>query len=240
MKNSCGSAPKELLFAVAVIAMLCAAPLTNAQRTRVGGSAISSRATLAAFAAAPQAEEGKTESAAGEHAGGEGEHESPLTEVFHWVNFLLVAGGIAYLIKKLLVPFLNERSRLIRAEMEQSSKAIQEADQRMAAVEAKLKNMDAEMAALRQNAFRESEAEKERIAQAAADDAAKILAMAEQEIEAGVKAARQELKSYTAELAVGLAEKKIRESLTPASEQRILHGFVSELSSGDDALARKG
>lgn len=187
---------------------------------------------LLAFAAAPQIEEAESERASTEHAEGEAEEPSLMEEAFHWFNFLLLLGGIGYLVKKLLVPFLEERGKLIREDMDRSAKALADADQRLAVVEDKLKRMDEEMASVRQAAFHESTAERERIEQAAAADARKVLATAEQEIEAAVKAARQELKVFTSELALGLAEKNIRDSLTPSSEERILRNFVQDLSAG--------
>lgn len=196
------------------------------------GSYTRSGARLVALAA-PQQEAGEAEHATGEHPEGASEEHSPLQEAFHWTNFLLVVGGLGYLIKKMLVPFLDERRKLIREDMDRSAKALADADQRLAAVEQKLKSMDAEMASLRQAAFRESAAERERIEQAATADAVKILATAEQEIESAVKTARQELKVYTSELALGLAEKKIRASLTPVSDERILRAFVRDLTDGE-------
>jgi F0F1-type ATP synthase membrane subunit b/b' len=114
--------------------------------------------------------------------------------------------------------------------MDRSAKALADADQRLSVIEAKMKSMDEEMASLRQAALRESAAERERIEQAAAVDAGKVLAAAEQEIDAAVKNARQELRVYTSELALGLAEKNIRASLTPASEKRILRHFLEDLA----------
>ena len=189
-------------------------------------------AALLAFAAAPQTEEREPEPAAGEHGEGEGEEHSLLAEVFHWVNFLLLVGGLGYLVKKLLLPFLEERGSQIRADMDRSAKALADAEQRLAVVEEKMKSMNEEMASLRQAALHESAAERERIEQAAAADAGKVLATAGQEIESAVKTARQELKVFTSELALSLAEKNIRAALTPASEQRILRNFVRDLSAG--------
>jgi F-type H+-transporting ATPase subunit b len=187
-------------------------------------------AALTAFAAAPLQQEAESEHADQEHDQGKAEEPSLMEEVFHWFNFLLILGGIVYLVKKVLVPFLEERGKLIREDMDRSAKALADATQRLAVVEDKLESMDEEMASLRQAAFHESAAERERIEQAATADAGKILATAEQEIEAAVKTARQELKVFTSELALRLAEKNIRASLTPVSEQRILRSFVEDLS----------
>jgi F0F1-type ATP synthase membrane subunit b/b' len=170
--------------------------------------------------------------AAAEHGSEEhGEEHSALHDALHWANFVLLIGALVYLVRKMLVPFLNERGRLIREDMDRSARTLAEASQRLGAVEEKLKGLDAELAALRQAAFRESAAEQERIEQAAAIEAQKIGLAADQEIDAAVKAARQELKRYTSELALGLAEQRIQQSLTPDSERRILGAFVRELGS---------
>jgi F-type H+-transporting ATPase subunit b len=190
-------------------------------------------ATLSGFAAAPQMEHSESEHPAEEHGEAEAEHHSVWEEIFHWVNFLLLVGGLVYLVRKLLAPFLEERGKKIREDMDRSAKALADADQRLSVVEAKMKSMDEEMASLRQAAFRESAAEQERIEQAAEADARKVLAAAEQEIDAALKNARQELRVFTSELALGLAEKNIRASLTPASEQRILRNFLHDLSTGE-------
>jgi F0F1-type ATP synthase membrane subunit b/b' len=178
---------------------------------------------------ASQAEQRGSE---GESANQAKEEPSAKAEAFRWFNFLLIVGGIAFMIKKFLVPFLEERRKLIREDMDRSAKILVDADQRLAMVEDKLKSLDEELASLRQAAFHESVAERERIEQAATGDAGRVLAAAEQEIEASVKAARQQLKQYAGELAVGIAETRIRATLTPQSEQRMLQSFVKDLASG--------
>ena len=167
----------------------------------------------------------------GDHSETEPEEHGAWEEIFHWFNFLLIVGGIWWMVRKLLAPFLEERGRLIRADLDRSAKALSEADQRLAAVEAKLRQMDAEMAEMRRAALQEASSERARIEEAAKAESRKALSIAEMEIEAAVKAARQELKRYAAQLAVGVAEHKIRASLTPQTEHRILRSFVQELAS---------
>jgi len=52
---------------------------------------------------------------------------------------------------------------------------------------------------------------------------------AEQEIASAGKAARMALKRYAAELAVGLAEQKVRARMTPDTEDALVQGFVRNL-----------
>ena len=167
-----------------------------------------------------------------ESHGGEANSESGSVrkEIFLWVNFLLIVGGFWYLGKKYLGPFLHARGQAIREDMERSSKAQQEAAQRLTGIEGKLKQLDAEIASLRSSALQEAASERARIEGMAQGDAYKIASVAEQEIAAAAKVARQELKVYAAELAIGLAEKNIQQSISAQSEKGIFRSFIKDLS----------
>ena len=178
--------------------------------------------------ASPGAEQ---ESAVAEHAaaGGEGEH-SFWDTFFHWANFLLIGAGVWYLGKKFAVPLFRERARGIQEEMERSSRAMAESAQRLTHIEEKLQRLDDDIQDLRRGALQEASAEQARMEELAQAEAGKIAQAAEQEIATAAKAARRELQRYSAELAVGLAAKRIGESISPDAEQRILRSFVNDLN----------
>lgn len=181
------------------------------------------------FGAAPQHEAPAAEKA-GEHAahGSEaGAHDAHADlGIWKWANFLLIAGLLGWMIKKNAGPFFEGRTREIRKQMMEAQEIRAEADRRTAEVEARLANLDAEIAALREEALAEQQAEGERFRQRAAEEMAKIQAHAEAEIDAAGKQARLELRRYTAQLAVGLAERKIRAGMTPATQNALVDSFV--------------
>ncbi|MBI4461082.1 MAG: ATP synthase F0 subunit B [Acidobacteria bacterium] len=160
---------------------------------------------------------------------GAAEEHGILGEVAHWFNFVLIVGGIGYLGKKFAAPFFAQRSQAIREEMERSASAMAEASQRLSEIEDKLRRLDEEIQGLRRASLEEAAADRARLAEGTKAEAAKIVSAAEQEIAAAAKAARRELKIYTADLAVDLAQKRIQESITPAAEKRILHSFMEDL-----------
>lgn len=175
---------------------------------------------------------GESEEAAGEHgAAGEEEH-GLLAEIFHWMNFILIGVGVWYLGKKIAGPLFAERTRAIQEHMHTSARAMKEASERLAGIEQKLQYLDEEIRDIRLTAQREAAAEQARMEELAQAEAGKIAQAAEQEIETAAKAARRELQKYSAELAIGLAEKRIRETISPDSEKRILRSFVSDLGNG--------
>jgi len=179
------------------------------------------------------------ESKSGESKGEE--PESPNKEIFLWINFLLLAGGLWYLLKKMLGPYLQARGDAIREEMKQSSKALEDASQRLSAIEDKLRLLDQEIGSLRSSALEEAAAERVRIEERTNADAQKISQTAEQEIAAAAKLARQELRVYASELAIGLAEKKIRDTISPESEGTIFRSFLEDLKeSGSNGGAASG
>jgi len=194
-----------------------------------GGGEPAEALVLVAQETEPGAE---NEEAAGEHgAAGEEEH-GVLAEVFHWMNFLLILGGVWYLGKKVVVPMFAERTRAIQENMQASARAMAEASKRLADIEQKLRFLDEEIRDIRLTAQRDAAAEQTRMEELAQVEAGKIAQAAEQEIETAAKAARRELQRYAAELAVGLAEKRIRETISPDAEKRILRSFVSDLGDG--------
>ena len=160
------------------------------------------------------------------HEAGEEGH----LEVWKWANFLVLAGALGYLIGKNAGPFFDARSASIRQDMEDSLRQRQEAEARAAEVDRRLASLEADIAALRGESQREAQTETDRMARQTAAEIAKIQAHAEQEIASAGKNARMELKRYSAELAIGLAEQKIRARMTPAAQDTQVQAFVRDLT----------
>lgn len=110
------------------------------------------------------------------------------------------------------------------------AKAVREdAEKRAADVDRRLANLGAEIAALKAESQAEAKAETERSLKHTAEEIAKIQAHAEQEIVAAGKAARLDLKRYSVELAVQLAEQKISTRMTGEEQDNLVRGFVHDL-----------
>ena len=148
-----------------------------------------------------------------------------------WANFLLLAGLLGYTLGKNAGPFFTARSAGIRKDMDESLRQRQEAEAKAADVDRRLANLEKDIAALRGQSETEAKVETERMAQQTEAEIVKIQAHAEQEIASAGKAARMALKRYAAELAVGLAEQKVRARMTPDTEDALVQGFVRNLKS---------
>jgi F-type H+-transporting ATPase subunit b len=150
--------------------------------------------------------------------------------VWGWANFLLLAGGLAYVIKKNAGPYFAQRSLEIRKGMADAEAVRAESDAKVAEVDRRLANLQTEIEAMRRNAQQEAESEAERARREAAAEMGKIQGHLAEEIASASKAARLELRRYSAELALGLAERKIAARLSPETQDRLVKVFVATMA----------
>ena len=175
---------------------------------------------------AARAQHGEGEAAPAGHA----EHaEHGPSRIWIWANFFLLAGGLGYLAVKQGGPFFKQRGEEIRKGIEDAARIKADAEARAAAIETRMANLGADIEELRYRGTHEIAAESERISRETEQSLAKIKVQAGQEIEAAAKSARQELKVYAADLALELAEKKIRTELTPEADAGLAGTFVENL-----------
>jgi F-type H+-transporting ATPase subunit b len=163
---------------------------------------------------------------AGQGAKHEAQEPSP---IWAWANFAMLAAGLGYLVVKKGGPWFAARSVTIRKGIAEAEEIRAEADARAADVDRRLAGLGAEIEALRGHARHEQAAEAERIRQQTAADLARIQEHAGREIDAAGKTARIELKRYAAQLAVDLAEQKIRRQMTPGIQSALVENFVRDL-----------
>jgi F-type H+-transporting ATPase subunit b len=152
------------------------------------------------------------------------------------LNFVVIAGVIVWAGYKYLPGIFRDRSAAIQKAMQEAQMASEEARRRLADIESRLMKLDVEIGMMRDAAEKEGAAEEARIQAVAEEDARKIVASAEQEIAAAVKAARRQLKAYGADLAVGLARKQIRVDV--ATDQALVRNFAGQLAANDSGKGR--
>jgi len=163
-------------------------------------------------------------------------------EQVYWVcvvlNFVVIAGAIFWLSKKNLPGLFRHRTASIQKAMEEARQASEDANRRLAEIEARLSKLDVEIGGMRAAAEKEAAAEELRIKAAAVEDARKIVESAEQEITAAAKLARRELRAYAADLAVSLAKKQIH--VDAATDQSLLRDFAQQLTANGGETRRGG
>ncbi|HEX4595962.1 MAG TPA: hypothetical protein VH157_16870, partial [Bryobacteraceae bacterium] len=146
-----------------------------------------------------------------------------------WVNFLILAGGLGYLISKSAPAFFAQRSKEIEESLLEAAQAKQDAAARAAAIEKRLASLDREVESLRQAARAETAAEGERLSRESERHLQRIQQQAAQEIELMTNAARAGLRKYSALLALELAEQRIHSRLTKDVQEELVDGFLQDL-----------
>jgi F-type H+-transporting ATPase subunit b len=136
---------------------------------------------------------------------------------------------LGYLMVKSLPPLFVSRTAAITKDMVESQKIRQDADDRAADVERRLAAIETEITTLRAESREETNAEAARLAEHTATEIARIQRQAEREISDSGKTAQKELRRFAAELAVDLAVQRISARMTPATEDRLVRGFVRDL-----------
>lgn len=152
-------------------------------------------------------------------------------DVVYWIciglNFAVIFLGIGWLMRKNLPGYFKGRTATIQKGIEEARKTSEEARQRLTEVEGRLSRLDTEIASMRREADENARAEEQRILAAGEEERRRIVASSEQEIEMTANAARRELKSYVSELAIELAEKKIR--VSKDTDEALVRSFTAQM-----------
>jgi F-type H+-transporting ATPase subunit b len=146
------------------------------------------------------------------------------------INFLIIAVLVGWALKKNLPSMFRSRTEMIRKSMDEARIASEDANNRLGQIETRLSRLDTEIAEIRRAAEANAAAEENRIRAAAEEDRKKIVETTEQEIAAATRAARRELKAYTADLAVSLAERRI--NVDQKTDEALVNNFVGQLGKG--------
>jgi len=155
-----------------------------------------------------------------------------------WANFLILMGGLGYMTAKYAPPMFRARSDEIQQALADAAKFRQDAEAQASSIEQRLKNLQIEIENLRQSARAEAAAEGERIRRETERHLTRIQEQSVQEIVLMARAARHELRKYSADLAVGLAAQRIRARMTPEIEHNLVDGFLADLHSRMPAATR--
>jgi F0F1-type ATP synthase membrane subunit b/b' len=157
--------------------------------------------------------------------------DAPVGQVFRWINFAIVLGLLIYGFRKAL-PYFRTHSDEISQKIAEGARAREAAERRRNEAQAKLANIGADIAEMRQEVGRVAVLEAERIRASARVEADTIERAAQAGIAATERAARLELRLLAARMAMDRAEALLRTELTPKVEGERFHAFVAELEGG--------
>jgi len=165
--------------------------------------------------------------------GEEGKHSSLFMDYF-WkiLNF-----GILFFIlykfgKKPLQDFLKKRTELIEKTLKEAQEAKELAQKALAEVEERLKVKDKEIEDIISSARQSGDKEKTHLIEEGEKMKGKILEQAKTNIDFEIKRAKEEIKAEAVEIAMELAEKKLKEKLTREEQLKLLEESLAKIDRG--------
>jgi len=158
--------------------------------------------------------------------------ESPTGLIFRWLNFLIVFGGIAYLIGKNGGSFFRGNAKAIAASIVEATTAKAEADRELREVETKIERIDRDVAEMREEARRNWAAESERLRASGQAEIEKIVHAAQEELAATERAAQQQVREMAASMAVERAATLMSSMMNTEVRARMFQSFLRELERG--------
>jgi F-type H+-transporting ATPase subunit b len=156
----------------------------------------------------------------------------PGFEVWKFINLAIFVIGLYIFLRRPLRTAFNDRRDTIRRDLERAQNERDAAVAKLKEVEERLGRLDAELASIAEQSKREGAEERERIARATETEVAKLSEQAQREIESAAKTAKHDLRRYTAERSVSLAEEMIRREMKPEDDARLITRNIRELGGG--------
>jgi F-type H+-transporting ATPase subunit b len=147
---------------------------------------------------------------------------------FTIANFVVLAALIGWLLLKTLPKTFRNRNTAIQKHLVDARTATEEASARLNTVEARLSKLDEQIAAMRDQADKDSANDEQRIKASVEDEKQKILAAAEQEITAATTLAQRQIQQYAAELAIDQAAKKL--VVSAETDRLLIQSFARRLT----------
>lgn len=172
--------------------------------------------------------------AAPQHEAATAEGEAPhgqtlLQSIAKVVNFAILGGVLVYFLKTPISSYLASRETHIRQDLVTASDMRATASAQLAEIDRKLKALPAELEALKVQGAEDVKAEQARIAQAAAAERERLIAQTRREIDSRLRTARRQLTEHAADLAVQIAEERIKRSITTDDQLRLVDRYAAQL-----------
>ena len=155
--------------------------------------------------------------------------EINITLVIQAVNFLIAFWLLKILYVSQLKPIFEARAARIAKDMEEAESLRSDAMAEKAEYEAKLHDARKEAGAILQQAVQHGEQVKAELLSKSREEARQIVEKAQAEARAEKERLFQEVKGYTAELAVAMASKILKESVDPETHQKMVQTFARKV-----------
>jgi F-type H+-transporting ATPase subunit b len=149
-------------------------------------------------------------------------------QIFEDINSGFLIFVMLAVLVKVLPGMFRKRSETLQKDLSTARTATEDANRRLAEVEARLSRLDTEIEAIRAQAERDTAEDEKRIHAALEAERERIVSSAEQEIAAAQAAAQRELKKFAADLAIDSALRRMQ--LSAETDRALVRDFSKRLN----------
>jgi len=150
--------------------------------------------------------------------------------IFEFFNFGIIVLLVGVPILRIMPKIFHKRTETLGVSLKTAREATADANARLSAVEAKLAGLDDDIKKFRAEVERESLEDEARIKAAIADESARIVQAAEQELSVAAAHAQRSLRNFAADLAIEQAARQL--DLTPEADKALIAEFISSAGKG--------
>ncbi len=154
---------------------------------------------------------------------------APSSFYFGLINFAIFATALFFVLKRPLRGYFAARAVSIRDAVEAARRAEELAVARAKEIQLRLDHIDAEIADMKRQAKQTGEEERREIIQRAESFAAKASQDTELMVKQELQRLKKSLRNTTVDLAIVMAERILREQITPDDQGRLAQQFVQRL-----------
>jgi F-type H+-transporting ATPase subunit b len=167
--------------------------------------------------------------------------EEPMSAPFIFMvfNFAVLMGLLVWKGKPAVQQLARERHDQIKTALDEAAKLRKMAEDKLAEYENRLKDADVEIKRLVEGIRTDAEADKVRILENAAKQAAAMKRDAELRIAAEIEAARAMLTREVTAAASVATEKLLREKMMPGDQQKLVGAFINDIKSEQPTSAKE-
>jgi F-type H+-transporting ATPase subunit b len=145
-------------------------------------------------------------------------------------NFALLVGVLGYFLKTPISEYIAGRVSKVREDLVTAAQTRETASRQLAEIDAKLKELPAELEALKVRGAEEIAAERVRIEAAAEEERRRLLEHTRREIDMRLRIAQRELVEHAADLAVQVAGARIKQTITPDDQARLVDRYAAQIA----------
>ena len=151
------------------------------------------------------------------------------TDTYRVLNFLVLLGGLVFLLRKPVSQALGARIEGIQKQLEELEAKKVEAEKHVAECNQKLKNLEQEADQIIASYVQQGEAAKARILEEAGKMSEKLQEQASKNIDQEFKQARKVLQEEMLEKASLMAEEIIKKTITSADQERLVGEYLEKV-----------